>query len=207
METGSRIEPPVPLATAKAILLLCVMLGSLPGDSSAQFQDLTSDSLATEFQTALRAMAWEPAAARMHPEGLDAFKFRITVIVEAEGSGSRVLQLLFPGMTVEEYQSHPPLRVFTRVMDVLMERARGLIHALVVRQVEVLGTVREGSELAHVLYRSEAQLSGAVPELRVMTLKRFQNEWRVLSSQELDVIVEAFKGETRSAGSPLVSVR
>lgn len=183
------------------LVAIGIALPSL-GPREAAAQEIDSDSLATEFQTAIRAMAWAPAAARMHPEGLDHFKYLITVLIEAEGAGSRVLDLLFPGMTVTAYHAHPPERVFQRVLGFLTERARGLMHALVVREVEVLGSVFEGPELAHVVYRSEAQLSGAVPELRVMTLKRDGGAWRVLTSQELDVVIEAFKGETRRSGSP-----
>jgi hypothetical protein len=64
----------------------------------------------------------------------------------------------------------------------------------VVRDVDVIGSVSEGSELAHVVYRSTADLSGARPELRVMTMKLDEGVWRVLTSQELDILVEAFRG-------------
>ena len=41
------------------------------------------DSVATEFQSALRAVAWSAAVRRLHPEALDAFHFRMKILVES----------------------------------------------------------------------------------------------------------------------------
>ncbi len=158
------------------------------------------DSLATEFQAALRGMGWRAAAVRLHPEALENFHYLITLQVEMDTTGGPI-EKLYPQGGLPLYYQKSPEEVFLRVMEVLSRDAPGLIHGLVMRDVDVVGSVPEG-ELAHVVYRSTADLSGAQPELRVMTLKRDGERWGVLRSQEVDVLVEAFRGITRKVRPP-----
>lgn len=153
------------------------------------------DSIADSFQSALRAMAWRAAAQRLHPEGLARFRDRVDMLVETNPSA--LLEGALGGLSAEEYRVLSPEEVFVRSMQALSEQMRGLLHALVVRDVEVIGAVLESEDIAHVVYRSQARLSGAVPETRVMTLKRSPQGWRVLDSPELDVIREALRGFNR----------
>mgnify|MGYP006278323025 CR=1 FL=1 len=161
---------------------------------------LGPDSLAAEFQAALRGMGWRAAAARLHPEALGSFHHRITLLAEMDTTGGP-MDKLYPQGGLSVYHQKSREEIFLRVMEILMEDAPGLIHALVVREVEVVGHVPEG-DLAHVVYRSTADLSGAQPELRLMTLKRHGQAWRVLRAQEVEVLVEAFRGITRKIRPP-----
>jgi hypothetical protein len=151
------------------------------------------DSLAAEFQLAIRVAAWQAAARRMHPEALDRIHHRIDTLVRYDTAG-KVIEAIFGGMSEEEYRSLSPGDVFVHLMEAISREMRGLLHFLVIEEIDILGTVREPPELAHVVYRSTAELSGAVPEIRVMTLKRTDEGWRVLTSQELEVIREAARG-------------
>ena len=192
----------LPIRTCSAVLLVACGAAS----SYAQAPTPPPDSVAAvaaEFQTALRAMAWRAAAVRMHSEALGQFRDVIDMAVELDDSGV-TLEELFGDMSEEQYWAASPAEVFIRSMRFMAEDMRGLVHALVVREVDILGTVTEPPHLAHVVYRSEAQLSGAVPEVRVMTLKRAEAGWRVLETPELDVIREALRGipRTRQTSPP-----
>lgn len=121
-------------------------------------------------------------------------------MVEMDTTGGPI-EKLYPEEGLPGYQRRSPEEVFLRVMEVLNTDAPGLIHALVVRDVEVVGHVPEG-DLAHVVYRSTAHLSGAEPELRLMTLKRSGSRWGVLQSQEVEILVEALRGITRKIRPP-----
>lgn len=186
---------------SRGALLAVTLALALRGLLSGQTPALSPDSAATEFQAALRAVAWRAAASRLHPEGLADFHFRLTLLVEGDTTGATIRRL-HPEGGLEAYRAASPEAAFLRIMNVLTEDALGLIHALVVRDVEVIGSVPEGPDLAHVVYRSTANLSGAVPELRVMTMKLDGNAWRVLTSQELDILVEAFRGVALGGGAP-----
>ncbi len=189
------------LTGAAAILTLLPSLLALPAGARGQASPPGPDSVATEFQSALRAVAWRAAVQRLHPEALEDFHYRMTLLVEMDTTRAP-LEKLYPGGGLETYHQKSAEEVFLRVMEVLSEDAPGLVHALVVREVEVIGHVPEAPELAHVVYRSTADLSGAVPELRLMTMKRDGDRWRVLSSQELDILVEAFRGISRKRSPP-----
>jgi hypothetical protein len=180
--------------TAAGLLLFsCANLAEAQRDRASP-----PDSVADSFQRALRTMAWRAAAQRLHPEGLARFRERVDMLVEVNPSA--LLDDALGGLSAEEYRALSRQEVFVRSMEAMSEQMRGLLHALVVRDVEVIGTVLESQDIAHVVYRSQARLSGAVPETRVMTLKRSPQGWRVLDSPELDVIREALRGFNRGGG-------
>ncbi|MFC1661434.1 hypothetical protein ACFL3S_08305 [Gemmatimonadota bacterium] len=177
-----------------AFLLFFVQIS--PAELKAQGAPPGPDSIATEFQNAMRGVAWRAAFSRIHPEGVASFHHLITILVEMDTTRAP-LERLYPDRGMDAYRAATQEAVFLRVMEVLSQDAPGLIHALVVREVEVVGSVREEPDLAHVVYRSLADLSGARPELRLMTMKKDGDRWKVLTSQELDILVEAFRGLSR----------
>ncbi|KPK80399.1 MAG: hypothetical protein AMS25_09155 [Gemmatimonas sp. SM23_52] len=161
--------------------------------ASAQRVALPPDSVAAEFQTAIRVSAWRAAARRMHPEALRRIHRRIEQFIEVDTTG-QTLEAIFGSISEAEFWALSSSEVFVRVMEAISRDIPGLLHFLVIQEIEMLGTVEEPPELAHVVYRSTLRLSGAEPEIRVMTLKRSDEGWRVLASQELDVIREAARG-------------
>lgn len=142
-------------------------------------------------------MDWRAVARRMHPDALARFHALIDRLVEVDGATT--LDLLLPGLGLDEYRALGSEQVVVRALAALRDRAAGLLHALVVREVEVIGTVRGPPDRAYVVYRSTALLSGAVSEIRVMTLRRRADRWAVLESPELEVIRESFRGAPRRA--------
>lgn len=174
-------------------LLLLTLLCAATAASAQRVARLPADSLAAEFQTAIRVSAWRAAARRMHPEALRRIHRRIEQFIEVDTTG-QTLEAIFGSISEAEFWSLSSNEVFVRLMEAISRDIPGLIHFLVIQRIEVLGTVEEPPELAHVVYRSTLQLSGAEPEIRVMTLKRSDAGWLVLASQELDVIREAARG-------------
>ena len=73
----------------------------------------------------------------------------------------------------------------------------GLMHALYDRDDHVIGSVAENGETAHAVYRTTARISGAVPEVKVLQLRSTPDGWRVLWSDELEVIQAALRGVGR----------
>ena len=163
---------------------------------AAQAPGLDPDSIGAEFQAALQGLAWRAATARMHPEGLDYFKHRVTIFVEADTTGA-TLEALFEGSTRAAYEALDPTEVFVRVMEVFQAELPGLLNAWSARDVEVLGSIREGPDTRHVLYRNTPHLSGSDSELRTMTLKSHQEEWRVVTAHELETVPESLRGLLR----------
>lgn len=200
MSTRSPLIPRLSLAwllrnaAAGALAVAALVLG--PGRLGAQGPDLPPDSVAAEFQAALRGMGWRAAAYRMHPEALRRVRDLVTTLVEVDETGA-TREFFFGDARTADLRALDPQDHFTRVMGVILDELGGLLHAIVVREVSIIGSVRERADLAHVVYRSQAELSGADPQIRVMTLKRSPDGWRVLESQELEVIREALRGTPR----------
>ena len=79
---------------------------------------------------------------------------------------------------------------------------RNHLHAIYDRDDEVIGSVSEAADTAHVVYRTTARISGAVSEVKVMQLSRTSAGWRVWWSDELDVLDTALRGVVRSRMRP-----
>lgn len=190
-------------AVASVLLLTVALAIARPGATVPARRDRGQasrpppDSVATEFQTALRVMAWRAAAARMHPEGLDRFRALVDMLMEVDSTATRAA--LFPELSSTEYRALDPAAVLVRVLARVAEDAPGLLHALVVRDVEIIGAVHEPPDRAYAVYRSTARLSGAEPSIRVMTLKLDGRHWKVLETDELEVIRESLRGLPRRA--------
>lgn len=79
---------------------------------------------------------------------------------------------------------------------------KALVLALFDRDDEVLGHVTEAEGRTHVVYRTMARISGAVSEVKVMQLGRTDGGWRVLWSDELEVLEAALRGVSRGRSGP-----
>ena len=89
------------------------------------------------------------------------------------------------------------VEVFERSINAVIDGMPGLMHALYDRNDEVIGSVREDGRSAHTVYRTLARISGAVPEVKVMQLRSTPEGWRIVWSDELEVIEAALRGVGR----------
>lgn len=187
------------------VLLLVLLFGTVaevslrPSPVDAQTLEevtTTPDSTAALFLRSLRAIRWGTAARLIHDDTLERFKTSARMMAAADASGEVSTYLVgadstaFPDLTAAE--------VFERAVGTVIDDMPGLMHSIYDRDDEVLGHVREGADTAHVIYRTTARLSGAVPEVKVMQLARAGNEgWRVHWSDELEILEAALRGATR----------
>ena len=137
-------------------------------------------------------MAWAGLVQRIHPTGLSDLRLAADILVRADSSGY-VLDRLLGGLAPESYESLPDDEVVQRFLTGIQAEVPGLLSSLVSRRTEVLGSVAEG-ERRHVVYRIQAQVSGSVPETRVMTLERFEGRWGVSEAEDLRVLHTAIRG-------------
>jgi hypothetical protein len=155
----------------------------------------TPESTAELYIRSVRAIRWGAAAQFIAPPTLERFRTTVRLIAEADSTGEireQLVQTDAPGMA-----QLTSADVFARSIGAVIDDLPGLMHALYDRDDEVLGHVPEGRDDAHVVYRTTARLSGAVPEVKVMQLARGPEGWRVLWSDELEVIEAALRGVGR----------
>ena len=166
-----------------------------PGALAAQSDTLHVPSPATvadEFNRGFQSMAWPALVQRIHPRGLADLRLAADILVAADSSGY-VLEALLGDVEPERYPALADDEVVRRLLSGIQAEVPGLLSSLVSRRTETLGSVPEG-ERRHVVYRIQAQVSGSVPEIRVMTLERFEGRWRVVDAEDLRVLHTAIRG-------------
>lgn len=194
------IRPRLHLPTA-LLLATGLVMGGAPaaGQTLPQFT-ATPEESATLFLRSVRAIRWSAATQFLHPATLGRFHELVTFMVEADSSGA--VAAFLTGAGPSEYPSLTAAQVFDRAIGAMIDDMPGLMHALYDRDDEVLGHVGETADTAHVVYRTTARLSGAVPEVKVMQLARTPGGWRVTWSDELEVLDAALRGVARSRRPP-----
>jgi len=160
----------------------------------------TPEATATLFLRSVRAIRWDAAAQLTHPRTLERFHTLVTMMSEADSAGQ--VRTYLTGTDAASYPTLSPADVFERALGAMMGDMPGLMHAVFDRDDEVLGHVLESADTAHVVYRTTARLSGAVPEVKVMQLTRTAAGWRVAWSDELEVLEAALRGVGRGRPSP-----
>jgi hypothetical protein len=179
-----------------AAVTLCASLR--PEGTAAQgLAELTAtpDAAAELFIRSVRSLRWSAAAQFVDDETLGLFRDVVTMITEPEETGALLEYLT--GTDPTGYDRLEPREVFDRALTALIADMPGLSHSFSDRDDEFLGHVAETPDSAHVVYRTEARISGAVPEVKVMQMRRGSAGWRVLWSDELDVLEAALRGAHR----------
>lgn len=177
-----------------------MLLAMTPGLGRAQANEASSTedapgsplTVADEFNRGFQSMAWAGLVQRIHPRGLADLRLASDILVRADSSGY-VLESLLGDLDPAAYAALPDDEAVLLMLTGIQAEVPGLLSSLVSRRTETLGAVSEG-ELRHVVYRIQAQVSGSVPETRVMTLERFEGRWRVVDAADLRVLHTAIRG-------------
>ena len=179
----------------RALLLTAVAVAAAVPSARAQtLAELTStpESAADAFLRSVRAIRWEVTGQLLHPQTSDRFRTLVSMIAAADTTGEARRYLT--GTDTGGFTALGDAEVFERAIGAMIDDMPGLMHALYDRDDEVLGHVAEGADSAHVVYRTLARIGGAVPEVKVMQLARVDEGWRILWSDELEVLDAALRG-------------
>ena len=189
--TRSRL--PVRRPGWRLLALLLPFLGARAGSGQVGEGEPPSPVVvADEFNRGFQSMAWPGLVQRIHPRGLADLRLAADILVAADSSGY-VLETLLGGADAGSYADLPDDEVVRRLLSGIQSQVPGLLSSLVSRRTETLGSVPEG-DLRHVVYRIQAQVSGSVPEIRVMTLERSEGRWKVVEAEDLRVLHTAIRG-------------
>jgi hypothetical protein len=187
-----------------ATLVLVAVL-AFPAPARAQSPSLaeltrTPDATGSLFLRSVRAIRWSAAAQFTHPETLTRFHDLVTMMAQVDSTGE--VRRYLTQTDAAGYAALTPGEVFSRALGATIDDMPGLMHAVYDRDDDVLGHVLESPDSAHVVYRTLARISGAVPEVKVMQMSRTAEGWRVLWSDELEVLEAALRGILRSRQGP-----
>ncbi len=191
---GKRRRRGRPEALLAGALLAAAVAAAAPAGGAAQGVTRPPEVVAQEFLDGFRGLAWRATAQRVDADALADFRAVVTMMTEIP-RGRVFSEMLLGGADSAAYAAMDDPAVFAQVVGALFQRMPGLLHAMAVKQVEVVGAVRDASgDTAWAVYRSLAGLSGAETEMRVMTLVRRGGRWGVRSAPEIDVLLTAMRG-------------
>lgn len=196
--TGSRRGSRAPAALLAAALLF------LPGLLPAQAPAKPPAEVADEYLRGIEAMAWRATAQRIHPGALAEVRDLIEIFLapEVDRDGA-FLEALSGGQEIETYLSLDDGSLFVSVMRALTREAPGIVNAMTARRTDVIGAVAESDTVTHAVYRLHWELSGAEPEMKVLSLMRDgRGLWRVREAPELASLRPAVRALGRRVKPP-----
>lgn len=193
---------PTLAGSVASAVALSVASGMAPAPTCAQALPHPAATVADEFQRGFQSMAWAELVERMHPDAVAHVRLAVDIVVDADTTGWALEQLAGGVSDRAAYARLDDDEVFLRAMRAVQLQVPGLLSSLVSRRSEVVGTVPEGPDMAHVVYRMLSLVQGAVPRITVMTLVRTDDGWKVRAAEELDVLHTALRGIPRPGRTP-----
>ena len=170
--------------------------------AAGQAQDTAPSAVLERFHDGVRALRWDVIVSTLHPGALASYRSTVDGYV-----GSRLGPTVLSRWIEADRAAYAEMadeEVLRRVFRGLGRDAPGLVHALVSRPTRVLGSVQEGSDTAHVVYRLEPGLVGEPSEVKVATVVRDPaGAWKVRESAVVEALRTSLNGVLRTApGAP-----
>lgn len=178
----------------RVVILLC-LLALVPGSLRAQ---ATPEAAAEQYIAAMKSGDWSRTAVLMHPAALSELKGFFAVMAAADSSG-QVLQPIFRVPNATEFDALPPAEVYSRLLRTVTAGNPALRDAMQGVRAEILGSVAEGPETAHVVYRMHMEVDG-VPMARmdVLSFRRSGDRWMALLTGDLRAMAESLSRALRT---------
>jgi hypothetical protein len=184
-----------PLILASSLLLTSAVPTSATGPKRKPAGPETAAKASFE---AAKKLDWKRYAELLHPESLAEFRgMFVPVLKAAAKKGPREqadLLAMFDGAKdVKTVLAWEPKELFVRLMTGLSAKAP-LKETFAGTTANVLGTVAEGADQAHVVLRITRKMGKVeLSKVDVVTLKRSRGEWKVMLPGELRGVAETIK--------------
>src|SRR5262245_42331334 len=148
---------------------------------------------------AARKGDWEGYAGLVHSESLRDYKSMWLPVLQAAAKGAPAKQAdllaLFDKATdLKSVLALKPKEFFVSSMKGMAAQTTMPKPVTAKTDEKILGTVREGNNLAHVLIRTRAKYQQTeVNKVDVVTLKRSDTEWRIILPEAVRIMAKAFR--------------
>lgn len=166
---------PLSRLAAVAVALLVAASGA-----HAQEADATPADVVDAYNNAVTEGDWEAAASLIASEDLDKLVGLAQLIYDLDPFASAMMGL---------DPSDTPADLLSAFVGIAMSETPGLDDMLATAEVTLLGEVREGDDLVHIVSRSVSDFHGKTLDMvEVATLQRIDGRWRYRLSSEIDAI-------------------
>jgi hypothetical protein len=190
-----------------SILALAISYQPLPAVSAQADQD-TPEAVAKVYVEATLAGDWAKAASFMHPDSLAQFR-KLFEPIFANEKAAKMAGMLFGVNSRAEFDQLSDAQAFEKLIGSLISGIGGAIPGfdklLSKASFNIIGQIAETPDIVHLLYRTQVPLDDiqiknapaftknvTITKLEVMTLKRYENTWRLTLSSEIEGMAQVF---------------
>lgn len=179
---------PVFLKSAFAFFLTLMLSVS----AFAQTAPETPDAVAKAYFAAMQAGNWDKCASLLHPDALVSMKRTFAAIIKADETGGAA-KTIFGLKSNDEFDQLNGASIFERLMNFIGGAVPDMKTALAASTTTILGKVNEGTDLVHVVYRSQIKMAGAeASEVEIISFKKSGTTWRALLTSDMEEMVTKF---------------
>ena len=176
-------------------LFLFLILFIIPARAA---EELTPESVAKRQIEAMRTLNWEQVAKYTHPKALAQMQ-SLFMPVAIAGSAAKdnpaaeeMMRIVFGGKTANELAAVSSAAFFKIVMSGISGATPDFKNAMTNMEVQILGHVNEGENLAHVIYRLSRPLAeGTATKIAVTSVERDGDTWKALLNADLENVARA----------------
>lgn len=184
------------------VIISCVCFLSVSAQESAE----SPEAFAARYLKVTKAGQWQEIDDLMHPEALLQLKQMFAEIVAVRPA--EVGKMFFGTTTMAEYEKLTGREVFERLMSALTKTVPGVAAAIRNTETAIIGHVKEGSDLAYVVYRATTKVNSSTSSsIAVMPLKRDGTTWKALLSGNFEGLVSAFSKANKLPSKPVKPTR
>ena len=178
-------------------LLCCIAILFANGAARAA-EEATPEAVAKRQIEAMRALNWELVAKYTHPKALEQMQSLFIPVVIAGASAKdspaaqEMMKIVFAGKSADELSSMPPAAFFQIVMKGISGATPDFKIAMTGMEIQILGSVKEGENLAHVVYRLSRPIGEAVAtKIAITSIERDGETWKALLNSDLENVARA----------------
>ena len=175
------------------LLAAVATVATVAAPAAAQSPDDDAITVAGSYVDAMRTSDFDGMATLMHPESLAELR-EIFAPVLASNAGPDIISAI--GLPPpEELSSMSDNEFFAAFMRGIVTGDSTMVEALRQAQADLLGSVPEGADTVHVVYRMRMKVEEVeVSEMGVLSLARWENTWRGLLAGDLAGLAAMFQG-------------
>lgn len=152
----------------------------------------TPEVIAKSYFAAMQAGNWDKCAGLLHPEALSSMKRTFATILKADESGGAA-KAIFGLKSNAEFDELNGAAIFERLMNFISGAVPDMKTALAASTTTILGKVNEGTDLVHIVYRSQIKMAGAeASEVEIISFKKSGTTWRALLTADMEEMVNKF---------------
>ena len=153
-------------------------------------------AVAEDANKAIEGLNWKVYAERVHPDELERFRQMVLPDLERLETEEKPdsVTLFDRTFSLETWRTGPADKFFTDILWTIFNISPELKRSFSKMENNCIGAVAENDTTVHVVVHTEMRIGMQyVEEMNVTTLRKFENEWRVLLSTKIEGVAMMLK--------------